>query len=123
MPDKMNDPIAAYQEAIAALQEARRRAEEMATFIADVHRKLSTGSRWPAIAVTGQPGPWPKHHGSDNAHRTIDGSRWPDISQLASALSGYHAADAAAEAAYNAVPEAQRNVVSPPTNFTVRNAH
>ncbi len=110
----MSEEIEAYQSAIAKLQAAKQRAEEIKAIVVRASIALQD---WRKASVSGLEGGYPAEVIMLEGRQPIMASNWPTAGDIHKALTGYHEAKLTCKNAYQRVPDTQKPIVQGPDQF------
>ena len=108
------EPIAQYQQAVAALKSAIAGAERVVRVVTGGASALRD---WRKTMVSNSSGGFPMEVALSRQSPSINASDWPSGQQIADALQQYHQAVTTLRNSYSAIPESQRGVVQAPDTF------
>ena len=109
----MSDQVRAYQQAVARLNEARSRMQEIVSVI-EAARAALTRDSWMKVRVENIGIGWPPEVAYGQGSHQIDGHKWPDAQRLAKTLKEYHEAMVSVRDIYDRIPDELRAVMTPP---------
>lgn len=109
----MADVITAYQNALREVDRASKEAARLAKIVEEAGRALTY---WGRVMVVNSPGGiYPPRIANAPYTSRIDAGTWPTAEQIHKALVAYHEARTAQQSAWDAIPEADRVGLTPPS--------
>jgi hypothetical protein len=108
------DPIQAYQQAARELKTATAQAERLAKVVTQGASALRI---WKTAMVSDVQVGFPAEIALNPRTLAINPADWPTAQAIAESLGGFHRAKFALQAAYNAIPGSQKDIVQPPHSF------